>query len=90
MTDEQEKWLNHYGLMFGGRLHLIDVQNLFCEIRKYARVAHREIEGVSGSTRIKQTFRPARPVPPPYFPLKWRLDVPADATEEPDLELAFA
>ena len=94
MTDEQEKWLSHYGLMFDGlfgrRLHLIDVQNLFCEISKYARVAHPEIEGVSGRTRIKQSFRPAGPVPPPYFPPKWRLDVPADVTEEPDLQFAFA
>jgi len=93
MTDEQEKWFSHYGLMFDGlfgrRLHLIDVQNLFCEISKYARVAHPEIQGVSGRTRIKQSFRPAGPVPAPYFPPKWRLDVPADVTEEPDLQLAF-
>ncbi len=94
MTDEQEDWLSHYGLrlcgLFGRRLHLIDVQNLFCEISKYARVAHPEIEGVSGRTRIKQAFRPAGPVPPPHFPPKWRLDVSAVATEEPDLQLSFA
>jgi hypothetical protein len=94
MTDDQEDWLGHYELSFGGlfgrRLHLIDVQNLFCEISKYARVAHPEIEGVSGRTRIKQSFRPAGPVPIPYFPPKWRLDVPADATEGPDRLLAFA
>jgi len=94
MTDDQEDWLSHYGLSFGGlfgrRLHLIDVQNLFCEISKYARVAHPEIEGVSGRTRIKQSFRPSGPVPPPYFPPKWRLAVPANTTEGPDRHLAFA
>jgi hypothetical protein len=93
MADEQEDWLNHYGLSFGGlfgrRLHLIDVQNLFCEISKYARVAHPEIEGVSGRTRIKQSFKSAGPVPPPYFPPKWELDVSASTTEGPSRQAAF-
>jgi len=94
MTEEQEGWLSHYGLAFGGlfgrRLHLIDIQNLFCEISKYARVAHPEVEGVSGRTRIKQTFRAAGPVPTPYFPPKWGLDVPAERTEEPARHHSFA
>ena len=40
----------------GGKrsLQLIDFQNLFCEIGKYARVAHPEFAGASGRTRIKQ------------------------------------
>jgi hypothetical protein len=94
MTDEQEDWLGHYGLSFGGlfgrRLHLIDIQNLFCEISKYARVAHPQVEGVSGRTRIKQVFRAAGPIPKPYFPPKWGLDVSVEQTQEPALQFSFA
>jgi hypothetical protein len=94
MTDEQERWLSHYGLSFGGlfgrRLHLIDIQNLFCEISKYARVAHPDVEGVSGRTRIKQSFLAAGPVPVPYFPPKWGLDVPVEQIDEAAPQLAFA
>jgi hypothetical protein len=75
LTDEQEEWFEHFRLPFGGlfgrRLHLIDVQNLFCEISKYARVAHPEIAGIAGRTRIKQSFRPAAALPDPFFPPKW-------------------
>src|SRR5258707_9985183 len=39
------------------RLQLIDCQNLFCEVDKYARVAHPNIAGRTGRTRIKQKFR---------------------------------
>ena len=92
MTEEQQYWLDHYGLtfdgLFGRRLHLIDVQNLFCEISKYARVAHPQIAGVSGRTRIKQAFQPAGPVPAPYFPPKWQLDVPANAIAGPARQCA--
>jgi hypothetical protein len=75
LTDEQEAWFEHFGLpfagLFGRRLHLIDVQNLFCEIGKYSRVAHPEIRGVAGRTRIKQSFKPAGAIPSPFFPPKW-------------------
>jgi hypothetical protein len=94
MTDEQEDWLRHYGLsfdgLFGRRLHLIDIQNLFCEISKYARVAHPEVEGVSGRTRIKQSFRAAGAIPTPYFPPKWGLDAPLEQPLEPAPQLTFA
>jgi hypothetical protein len=94
MADQQEHWLSHFGLsfsgLFGRRLHLIDIQNLFCEISKYARVAHPEISGVSGRTRIKQSFRAAGPVPVPYFPPKWGLDMPAPRTQQPSGQLVFA
>jgi hypothetical protein len=93
MTDDQEAWMSHFRLPFGGlfgrRLHLIDVQNLFCEVSKYARVAHPEVKGVSGRTRIKQSFRPAGPVPHPFFPPKWRVDVPAEATVGPNRQLVL-
>lgn len=67
--------LNFQGL-FGRRLQPIDCQNVFCEISKYARVAHPEFKGISGRTRIKQQFR-ARPksVEAPFLPPKWGLEV---------------
>ncbi len=38
-------------------LQLIDCQNLFCEVDKYARLYHPEVAGRTGRTRIKQLFR---------------------------------
>lgn len=61
--------------LFGRRLHLIDAQNLFCEVDKYARVAHPEIRGRSGRTRIKQRFRPHASRLTAVFPPKWKLAV---------------
>ena len=63
MSDTQEQHFARLGLSFSGlngsrRLQLIDCQNLFCEVDKYARVAYPEITGHSGRTRIKQRFRP--------------------------------
>jgi hypothetical protein len=62
--------------LFGRPLQLIDCQNLFCEISKYARVAHPEVVGVANRQRIKQTYRPIpRDLPRPFFPPRWRLKV---------------
>lgn len=60
--------------LWGRALQLIDCQNLFCEVSKYARAAHPEIEGKSGRTRIKQKFKP-QPVPvPQWYPPKWNIN----------------
>jgi hypothetical protein len=80
ITDRQEAEFKRLGLSFPGlygrRLQPIDCQNLFCEISKYARVAHPEIAGVANRTRIKQSYRPTnRPTPIPQFPARWRLTV---------------
>ena len=40
----------------GRPLQLIDVQNLFCEVDKYARVAYPQFTGLEGRSRIKQRF----------------------------------
>jgi hypothetical protein len=78
-SDTQEEHLARLGLRFSGlngrRLQLIDCQNLFCEVDKYARVAHPEITGFSGRTRIKQRFRPVDHVATPWFPPKWGINV---------------
>ncbi|MCU1394870.1 MAG: hypothetical protein JWM34_3298 [Ilumatobacteraceae bacterium] len=80
LTDQQEYWFSHFGLkfegLFGRRLHLIDVQNLFCEISKYSRVAFPEFAGVAGRTRIKQSFKSAGAMDTPFFPPKWGLAPP--------------
>jgi len=61
--------------LLGRPLQLIDCQNLFCEVDKYARVAYPKIKGISKRKRIKQSFRP-NSVPINYFfPPKWGLDV---------------
>ncbi|WFU14400.1 nucleotide kinase domain-containing protein [Bradyrhizobium sp. CB3481] len=80
MTDRQETEFARLGLHFDGlygrRLQPIDCQNLFCEISKYARVAHPDIPGVANRTRIKQIYRPNnRPLPFPQFPARWGLRV---------------
>ncbi|MEW5686184.1 MAG: nucleotide kinase domain-containing protein [Pseudomonadota bacterium] len=63
--------------LFGRPLQLIDCQNLFCEISKYARVAHPDMLGASGRTRIKQSYRlDPTPLPALAFPRRWGLVVP--------------
>jgi hypothetical protein len=62
--------------LFGRPLQPIDCQNLFCEISKYARVAHPEVVGVADRQRIKQMYRPtSREFPLPFFPPRWGLNV---------------
>lgn len=77
MTEMQDEHFRRLDLdfpgLFGRRLHLIDAQNLFCEVDKYARVRHPEILGISGRSRIKQRFRPGGPLASPVFPRRWDL-----------------
>lgn len=79
MADIQHEQFSRLGLkfhsLFGRPLQLIDCQNLFCEVDKYARCAHPEISGITGRTRIKQKFR-LTPDPIDYlYPPKWGIDV---------------
>ena len=78
VTERQEDEFERLGLRFrdlwGRRLQLIDCQNLFCEVSKYARVKHPQIEGLSNRTRIKQSYRPStRPIPY-WYPPKWGIN----------------
>jgi hypothetical protein len=78
VADRQEMEFDNRGLVFhllGGerRLQLIDCQNLFCEVDKYARVMHPEVTGVSGRTRIKQRFVSRGPIPQPIYPPHWNM-----------------
>ena len=78
MADRQEIEFARLGLEFPGlwgrQLQLIDCQNLFCEVDKYARVRHPDISGISGRTRIKQKFRPNANSIQYWFPPKWGIN----------------
>jgi hypothetical protein len=78
MADLQEQEFERFGLDFqslwGRRLQLIDCQNLFCEVDKYARVAHPQIAGRTGRTRIKQKFDPTLSPIELFYPPKWKLN----------------
>jgi len=58
--------------LWGRPIQLIDCQNLFCEVDKYARVVHPEIAG-NGRTRIKRRFTASAIASPQWYPPKWRL-----------------
>lgn len=78
MVDNQESEFERLGLNFkslwGRHLQLIDCQNLFCEVDKYSRVAHPDISGISGRTRIKQKFSPTGSISAPWYPPKWGIN----------------
>jgi hypothetical protein len=75
VADRQDIEFGSRGLQFerlaDRRLQLVDCQNLFCEVDKYARVTHPEIPGLSGRTRIKQVFQPKLDPLTLWFPPKW-------------------
>ncbi|MFD8025345.1 nucleotide kinase domain-containing protein [Streptomyces lavendulae] len=78
MAETQDEHFARLGLVFPGLrgrpLQLIDCQNLFCEVDKYARVAHPDVAGISGRSRIKQTYRATTAPVPAWFPPKWGIN----------------
>lgn len=78
MCDRQQDEFGRLGLRFqtlwGRPLHYIDCQNLFCEVDKYARVAHPNISGHTGRTRIKQSFKPKIDPISFMYPPKWGIN----------------
>jgi len=89
VTERQDEEFDRRGLTFkslwGRPLQLIDCQNLFCEVDKYARVAHPEFSALTGRARIKQKFSSNGDLPAPFFPPKWELkvEVPREGTQWP-------
>lgn len=78
MADRQEMEFDRLGLSFktlwGRKLQLIDCQNLFCEVDKYARVRHPHIKGDSNRVRIKQVYKlNCKPIDY-WFPPKWGIN----------------
>lgn len=78
VADRQEREFALRGIEFqdlwGRRLQLIDCQNLFCEVDKYARVAHPDITSSRGGRRIKQNFCATREPIQYWYPPKWGLN----------------
>ncbi len=78
MADRQEDEFLRLGIKFknlwGRPLQLIDCQNLFCEVDKYARIAHPEIKGITRRSRIKQKFRANLGTIEYFYPPKWKIN----------------
>lgn len=78
VTERQREEFQRLGLNFeslwGRSLQLIDCQNLFCEVDKYARVMHPEYSGTSQRTRIKQKFRSNNDPVDYWYPPKWGIN----------------
>jgi len=84
MVDRQEAEFGRLGLDFqdlwGRRLQLIDCQNLFCEVDKYARVAHPGVKGRSRRQRIKRKYAPEPNGIDYWYPPKWGLNTKIGGT----------
>jgi alpha-glutamyl/putrescinyl thymine pyrophosphorylase clade 1 len=78
ITERQDVEFARLGLkfdtLFGRPLQLIDCQNLFCEVDKYARRAHPDVKGKTGRTRIKQNYHPVSEPLPYWYPPKWGIN----------------
>lgn len=78
MVEHQQEEFSKRGLQFqtlwGRPLQLIDCQNLFCEVDKYARVHHPDVLGLSSRVRIKQEYRYNAEPLDYWLPPKWELN----------------
>lgn len=90
VTERQEEEFSRLGLSFrdlwGRPLQLVDCQNLFCELAKYARLAHPEVRGINDRSRIKQLYDPYQTKKPPldyWYPPKWGLNERIQAERQP-------
>jgi len=87
MAERSDVEFERLGLRFqnlwGRSLQLIDCQNVFCEVSKYARVAHPDVGGESGRTRIKQRYTARLAPTPQWYPPKWGVKVPTGDHEPP-------
>jgi len=86
VADRQELEFERLELRFqslwGRPLQLIDCQNLFCEVDKYARHAHPDAVGYTQRTRIKQTFRSTPTAIEYWYPPKWGINGAVSRDEE--------
>jgi len=78
VADRQEEEFTSRGITFTGLcgrpLQLVDCQNIFCEIGKYARVAFPELAGNDGRNRIKQHYRATAGQINFWYPPKWNIN----------------
>ena len=78
VAERQQEEFSRLGLNFrslwGRPLQLIDCQNLFCEVDKYARIAHPHIKGISDRKRIKQAYQGNLQPIEYWYPPKWEIN----------------
>jgi hypothetical protein len=78
VAERQNEEFSRLGLSFqslwGRELQLIDCQNLFCEVDKYSRIKHPEIQGITGRTRIKQKYQIQADRIQYWYPPKWKIN----------------
>ena len=78
VTERQQIEFERLGIEFkslwGRALQLIDCQNIFCEIDKYARGTFPELTDISGRSRIKQKFSMKSGVLSYWYPPKWKIN----------------
>jgi hypothetical protein len=78
VTELQEEEFSRRGIEFkwlgDRRLQLIDIQNVFCEIDKYARVRFPDRVGLANRAKIKQRFRPNPAPNTQWYPPKWGIN----------------
>jgi len=90
VCEAQEECLRAEGSNFlslwGRPMQLIDAQNVFCEVDKYARQAHPEFVGRTGRVRIKQRFQPSVQGLRPWYPPKWGLNAKLSKVPKSDLD----
>ena len=72
--DEFEQRGLEFRSLWGRPLQLIDCQNLFCEVSKYARVSHPGVRGTNDRRRIKQQYHPAPQGIEFFYPPKWGIN----------------
>jgi thymidylate kinase len=85
VTEHQEEEFTVRGIKFenlwGRPLQLIDCQNLFCEVDKYARVAFPNLQVAGGGKRIKQVYRTTTEPIDYWYPPKWGLNGKIDSAK---------
>lgn len=78
VMEDQETAFTARGLewsdLWGRPLQLIDIQNLFCEVDKYTRVANPELSIHAPGKRIKQRYRRSNEHLTAWFPPKWGIN----------------
>jgi thymidylate kinase len=81
-ADEFERLHLQFPSLWGRSLQLIDCQNLFCEVDKYARIAHPHVKGISDRKRIKQSYQGTPTKIHYWYPPKWNINHLIDTSSE--------
>lgn len=72
--DEFEQRRLRFEKLGGRSLQLVDIQNIFCEVAKYARLAHRNSLRTGQRHRLKRKYEPSSEKMEYWFPPKWGIN----------------